>query len=286
MDESSPFCIIKSKYKSHTSKLGQGQTELNNVIADIEGILDDIDKLIGSTVDTKVFLKIQEILKDVGQCKSNAEKVGSMPMNVKTSFIPDKRIKEFLTMPFKLGSISLKAPQPQVAISVPEISFPVSPAKSQLISQKCTATTATKFCSYNIKLDNDKNACWITSMATTCDDRRLLVDHSNRKIKMFSRDMKFLCSLSLSTKPWYIAITGNREAVVSYDKKWLQILGISDRKMNVKRTVNLPFEIKAIAPYKDKLAMTSWSTTPFSVKLIDLTGRVYWSTDTYNQWTL
>ena len=143
VDESSPFCIIKSKYKSHTSELGQGQNELNNVIVDIEGILDDIDKLKGSSIDTKVFLKIQEILKDVGQCKSNAEKVRSMPMNVKTSFIPDKRMKEFLTMSFQLGSISLEAPQPQVAISVPEISFPVSPAKSQPILQQSTATTPT-----------------------------------------------------------------------------------------------------------------------------------------------
>ena len=292
---------IKSTYKLHTSKLGQGQNELNKVIADIEGVLDDIDKLKGSTVDTKVFLKIQEILKDVGQCKSIAETIGSMPMNVKTSFIPDKRMKEFLTMPFKLGSISLEEPQPQVAISVPVISFPVSPAKSQPISQQSTATpptrvsgqvatqtkplsqiTARKFCSYNIKLD-DEYYCWITSMGITNDGRRLLVDRNNSKIKMFSRDMKFLCSLSLSTNPWNIAITGNREAIVSCGEKWLFILNISDRKMSIKRTVNLPFEVGLIAPYKDKLAVISSSTSPPGVKLIDLTGRVYWSTDTDNQ---
>ena len=287
---------IKSKYKSHTSELGQGQNELKNVIADIEGVLDDIDKLKGSTVDTKVFLKIQEILKDVGQCKSNAENVGSMPMNVKTSFIPDKRMKEFLTMSFKL------APQSQVAISVPEISFPVSPAKSQPISQQCTATTPTgvsgqaatqtkplsqitakKFCSYNIKLDDDKSACWITSMAITNDGRRLLVDNFNSKIKMFSRDMKFLCSLALSTKPRDIAVTGNSKAIVSSHEKQLLTLDISHRMMSAKGTVNLPFEVGAIAPYKDKLAVISWSTSHFSVKLIDLNGRVYWSIDTDKQ---
>ena len=293
---------IKSTYKLHTSKLGQGQNKMNNVIADIEGVLDDIDKLKGSTVDTKVFLKTQEILKDVRQCKSVAEKVRSMPMNVKTSFTPDKRMKEFLTMSFKLGSISLQTSQPQVTISVPEISFPVSPAKSQPISQQCTATpptrvsgqvatqtkplsqiTARKFCSYNIKLDDDKSDCWITSIGITNDGRRLLVDNYNSKTKMFSRDMKFLCSLSLPNKPRNIAITGNKEAVVSCDKKCLLILDISDRKMRIKRTVNLRFAVGPIAPYKDKLAVTSWSTSLPSVKLIDPTGRVYWSTDFDNQ---
>ena len=194
---------------------------------------------------------------------------------------------------------------------------------------------AKKLASYNMKLDDDKRVCWIPGMAITNDGRRLLADNNNNKIKMFSRDMKSLCSLSLSTTPWDIAVIGDREAVVSfYRNTKLLILDISDRKMSIKGTVKLPFRVYAIAPYQDKhtvdaiapyqdkhtvdaiapyqdkhtvdaiapyqdkhtvdaiapyqdkllvTALPTASYLPGSVKLIDQTGTVYWSTDTDQQ---
>ena len=65
---------IKSTHKAHTSHLGRGQNKLNDVIVNLAGTLDDIDKMKGSTIDTKVFLKIQDILKNVEQCKADCEK--------------------------------------------------------------------------------------------------------------------------------------------------------------------------------------------------------------------
>ena len=254
---------IKSTYKAKTSDLGLRQNELNDVITDLKGTLDDIHKLKGSTVDTKVFLKIQDILKNVEQCKSTAEKLKPSAMTIKMSFNPDKRILEFLSNSFEMGLFSLETSKPQVPISVPEISFPVCRAR--------------KLCSYNIQLRNDESNCWIIGMAITNDGRRLLADYRNDKIKLFSRDMKLLSSLSLLASPWDIAVTGDREAIVSYDDdKTLLILDISDRKMSIKETVKLPFTVRDIATYKDKLVVT----TPSSVKLIDLTGTVYWSTNT------
>ena len=298
---------IKSTHKAHTSDLGRGQNKLNDVIEDLEGTLDDIDKMKGNIIDTKVFLKIQDILKDVEKCKADCEKLRPSVMNVKMSFIHDKRMKELLSTSYKMGSISLDTSQPQVAISIPDISFPMSPIPvppprvplsgigktptgvSGQVAGKTTPVSQIKVQkpdSYNVKLDDDKSDCFITGMAITNDGRRLLADYNNNKIKMFSRDMKSLCSLSMSTEPWDIAVTGDREAVVScYLNTKLLILDISDRKMSIKRTVKLPFEVYAIAPYQDKLLVTTVSTTtsPDNVKLIDLTGRVYWSTDTDQQ---
>ena len=289
---------IKSTYKARTFDLGQCKNKLSDVIENLEETLDEINKMKATTVDTKQFLAIQDILKDVERCKSDAEKQRPSFMNVKMLLIPDKRMKEFLSTSFKMGSISLDTSQPLVAISVPEISFPMSPARSLPVSQASKTTPLSqikvqKLASYNVELD-DMHDCWITGMAITNDGRRLLADCVNIKIKMFSRDMKSLfsrdmkslCSLSLSTKPWDIAVTGDREAVVSCDQAKLLILDISDRKMSIKGTVKLPFAVAAIAPYQDKLLVTaplSSSSSPASVKLIDLTGRVYWSTDTDQQ---
>ena len=293
---------IKSTYKAHTLDLDQRKNKLSDAIENLEETLGEIDKMKGRTVDTKRFLEIQNILKDVEQCKSDAEMLSPSSMYVKLLLIPDKRINEFLSASFKMGSISLDTSQPRIAISVPEISFPMSPARSLSVSQgrsgktptgasgqvaiKTTALSkikAVKHASYNVKLDNDKSGCGITGIAITNDGRRLLADYGNHKIKMFSRDMKLLCSLSLSTSPWDIAVTGDREVVVScYNEAKLLILDISDRKMSIKGTVKLPSAVAAIAPYRDKLLVTTPWTTPSSrsVQLIDLTGKVYWSTHT------
>ena len=292
---------IKSTHKTHTSDLGRGQNKLNDVIANLKDTLNDIDKMKGSTIDTKVFLKIQDILKDVEQCKADCEKLRPSVMNVKISFIPDKRMKELVSTSYKMGSISLGTSQPQVAISVPEISFPMSPipvpqsgggktppAASGQVAGKTMPLSqikAQKHNSYNVKLDKDKSDCDIIGIAITSDGRRLLADCGKSKIKMFSRDMKSLCSLSLYTKPCDIAVTGDKEAVVCCGETKLLILDISDRKMSIKRTVELPFTVLGLASYQDKLLVTAWSTpsSPASVALIDLTGRVYWSTHTDQQ---
>ena len=288
---------IKSTHKAHTSDLGRGQNKLNDVIANLKDTLDDIDKMKGSTIDTKVFLKIQDILKDVEQCKANSEKLRQSVMNVKMSFIPDKRMKELVSTSYKMGSISLDTSQPQVAILVPEISLPMSPipvpqsgigktptGASSLVAGKMMPLSqikAQKHDSYNVKLDDDKSDCIIYGIAITSDGRRLLADFNNNKIKMFSRDMKSLCSMYPSTKPWDIAVTGDREAVVSCYEAKLLVLDISDRKMSIKRTVKLPFGAVGLAPYRDKLLVTTALSYPSAtVKLMDQRGRVYWSTDT------
>ena len=293
---------IKSTNKARTLDLGQGKNKLSDIIANLEEALDEIDKLKGNTVDTKLFIEIQNILKDVEQYKSDAEKLRAASINVKMSFIPDERIKEFLTASFKMGSISHDTSQPRIAISVPEISFPMSPARSLSVPQGRDGRTPTgasgqvaskttpiskikavKLACYSVKLGNDNS--WIIGMAITSDGRRLLADCNNNKIKMFSRDMKSLCSLSLSDTPLDIAIAGDREAVVSCYETKLLILDIFDRKMGIKRTVELPFPVYAISPYQDKLLVTAWptSSSSASVNLVDKRGRVYWSTDTHQQ---
>ena len=269
---------IKSTHKAHASDLGRGQNKVNDVIVNLEGTLDDINKMKGNTIDTKVFLKIQDILKDVERCKSDCEKLRQSVMNVKMSFIHDKRMKELVSTSFKMGSISLDTSQPLVAISIPEISFPTSPVRSLPVPQgRSTGASgqvagktmplsqikAQTLDGYNVKLDDDKKTCYINGMAITNDGRRLLADRGNSKIKLFSPDMKLLCSLSLSTSPWNIAVTGDREAVVScVGETKLLILDISDRKMSIKGTVELPFIVAAIAPYQDKLLVTALPTPP------------------------
>ena len=95
--------------------------------------------------------------------------------------------------------------------------------------------------------------------------------------------MKIITSLSLPAAPRGIAVTGDREAVVSVpDESQLYILVVSDQQLSVRRTVKLSFSVVGIATCRDRLVVTSLRPSP-SVKLIDQRGKVYWSTSTDQQ---
>ena len=146
-------------------------------------------------------------------------------------------------------------------------------------------------------------------MTITNDGRRLLVDNTNLKVKLFSRDMKLLSSLSLSDPPSDIAVISDQEAVVTTVNRSLVLLDISSCHMSINNTTSLSYvawgisklldisgskisindttrvsyDVDSISQYGEKLAVTSHSPEPASDKLIDKTGRIYWSVSTDDQ---
>ena len=170
----------------------------------------------------------------------------------------------------------------------PAENFPAAAGKSQSARQSVALTQlkGRKLGSYNVKLSDDREECWIKGMAITNDGRRLLVDYGNNKVKLFSQDMKLLSSLSLSDTPRGIAVISDKEAVVTTDNRSLVLLGISGSKMSINDTTSVSYDVRSISQYREKLAVTSYSLIASSVKLIDRTGRVYWSmpTDDQVQW--
>ena len=284
---------LESKYQCQSSALLCDQKNIKDATLSLESTLDDISVLKGRIIDTKVFLKIQGILKNIDKCKIDVATLNQTTTRRVLNFVPDKTMNNFFSS-FTLGTISLEESNHDVIISVPEIIFPSSPTKlSQNIAagnqpsgniKPISEIKAQKHTEYNIKLLDDKNDCWITGLSITLDGRRLLADGWNSKIKMFSRDMKIISSLSLPGQPWDIAITGDRKAVVSVvGKSKLFIIKISDKKMSIRRTVKLSFRVYGIETYEDRLVVTTTDPSPHSVKLIDHRGKVYWSTSTDHQ---
>ena len=258
---------LESKYQSWFSVLSRDQKNIKDVTESLNSTLSDINTLKGKTIGTKAFLKIQDLLKSFEKYKRDVSTLNQTMTRKILNFVSDKTMNNFLTSSFTIGTISLQDCNPDVTISVPEIMFPVSPSKltqasaarhqpsgnrkpiSEIKAQKCSK--------YDIQLRDDKKICWITDLAVTLDGRRLLVDHDNKKIKLFSRDMKIITSLSLPAEPRGIAVTGDREAVVSVNgESELYILAVSDQQLSVRRTVKLSFGVVAIATYKDRLVVT------------------------------
>ena len=186
-------------------------------------------------------------------------------------------------------SKSISSPETVSSTQLPHTSpaenFPAAAGKGQSTrhSVALTQLKGRKLKRYNVKLSDDRKECQITGMAITNDGRRLLVDNDNKKVKLFSQDMKLLSSLLLSDTPCDIAVISDKEAVVTTDNKSLVLLNISGSKMSINETTRVPYHVAGISKYGQKLAVTSNSPKPASVKLIDKTGRVYWSVSTDGQ---
>ena len=288
---------IDTHYQSQLLVLKQNHTRINNTVSRIESSLRQIDILRSKPIDTKLFLRIQDILSDMKQYQDDFK---APIFNVQLSFVPSKQIQNYLSSSYTMGSVKLDISKCE--ITIPEILYPVSstkqaragPAnkvvaaagKSHLARQSIALTQlkGRKLRRYNVKLSDDMTKCYITGMAITNDGRRLLVDRSNKKVKLFSRDMKLLSSLSLSDSPRGIAVISDKEAVVITDNnKSLKLLDISGSKMSINDTTSVSYDVDGISKYGEKLVVTSCSLITSSVKLIDKTGRVYWSVSSDDQ---
>ena len=287
---------IDTHYQSQLLVLKQNHTRINNTVSRIESSLRQIDILRSKPIDAKLFLRIQDILSDMKQYQDDFK---APICNVHLSFVPSKQIQYFLSSSYTMGSVKLD--KSKCEITIPEILYPVSsiqqsragPANKVVAAagkresaRQSVALTQLKGCElrrYNVKLSGDYEGCNISGMAITNDGRRLLVDRSNRKVKLFSQDMKLLSSLPLSA-PCRIAVISDKEAVVTTGNKSLVLPGISGSKMSINDTTSVPYDVDGISKYGEKLIVTSISyLKPASVKLIDKTGRVYWSVSTDDQ---
>ena len=89
--------------------------------------------------------------------------------------------------------------------------------------------------------------------------------------------MAFLSLVKVSRTPRGITVINDTEAMLCVDHR-LVILDITSTKLKIMKIVELPYLVKGITRHRDKLIVTSddyFGLT--SVKLIDKTGKDYWS---------
>ena len=125
---------------------------------------------------------------------------------------------------------------------------------------------------FSVRTQADKYSSDIKGLAITPSGQRLVVDRKNKKVKLFSQDMRFLSSVSVSGGPWDITMVNDRQAVVTV-RLSLVFLEVTDTQLRIKRTVNLLFLGFGITYSKDKLIVTDGTT----IHALDLGGRKLWS---------
>ena len=303
---------IETTYQSKEAEISQQQEKIDVLVKRFESVLTESEKIYGKSIDTKLFLKIQDIVTDTRRITDEFRVSNKSLRVLSLSFKPDKAVQDFLLPSVTFGSVSTSEGKYDKDILVKDVVFPCSPFKppkadmvppqqttppgmSGQQKQTCNSKAvgpavplskikATEQSTHSVELNDDEEHFFcVTGLAITKDRKRIMVDYNNSKVKMFSHDMKYSCSVSVPGQPWDIAVITDKEAIVTTDNNSLVTLDISGSQLSIKTTTQLSYDVFGISKYNDKLVVTSGDSNPASVKLIDQTGRVYWSVSSDQQ---
>ena len=293
---------IQTRCQPQLDHLYHQHKQFNETVTKLDSPLARLRELQAIPVDTKVFLRLQEIVSYTKKLTTELQDSHEQHNSKSLAFVPSQHVQDFSSSSFTFGTIRSSVSKSDADIAIPEILFPVSPLKQVAArpktgqppgpqntggletklrfpkpTQHLSSLKATKHGTYNMKLKDDARNCKITGMAITKDRHLLSVDYNNSKVKMLSLDMKFLSSVTVPDQPRDIAVISDREAIVTICNKSLVTLDISGSQLSIKTTTPLSYDVYGISRYNNKLVVTSPYSEPPSVKLIDKTGRVYWS---------
>ena len=137
---------------------------------------------------------------------------------------------------------------------------------------------ARKMSHMNITSPKDNDQPLVGGLAVTDNGTLLVCDCNNTTLKVFSQDTTLLSSVPLSDWCDDVTVTEDDIAVVSTRDKTLHYLDISNPPLSsVQRSVTLGYSVWAITSYTDRLVVTTFSTSPPSVRMIDMNGKEVWS---------
>ncbi|MEW8547537.1 MAG: SMP-30/gluconolactonase/LRE family protein [Candidatus Thiodiazotropha sp.] len=134
-----------------------------------------------------------------------------------------------------------------------------------------------------VKHNDDKNNCLISGLDITVNGSIILADLLNCKIKFVSPEGLLLSSLAQHEIPIDVAVINKSEAAVSMKNKQISIIDIADSShLSLKRIIKTEQYVWCITVYNNNLVIACYTSgdSPRSVQMIDMRGKVLWTTTT------
>ena len=282
---------IEAEYNSQDATVSQIKQGIKDQISRVDAEINFTNTIKGSPITVKTFLCLQESISNTRESAGIIESLKDSLDLKSLSFETNKDIQKLISQPMNFGSINKSSVNDDVNVSVPDIKLPIStkssigavgtkqtgrpqPAVQQSTSGKMSVQMkANSMGNFNVRTQEDTGYCYITGITVTPSGQRLMVDRTNQKVKLFSQDMRFLSSMSVTSDlPLHITMVNDREAVVTVGQS-LVVLEVTDRQLRLKRTINVSFYGYGITVSKDKLIVTDRRT----IHALDLGGRELWS---------
>ena len=280
--------------KHYHNKVGEIKSHIVGLIDELHD-LDEIRKKLNRKVSTKfdpnLFIQMQQIVDTTQTCKREIDDMISEIKTTNISFSFSKEISAFLSCK-SFGDIQEISSPLSITDDIKDIFFPyiTSQAARPYITSQSGRTIlakknsvdishiiARKMSHMNITSPKDNNKPRVNGLAVTDNGTLLVGDFINTTLKVFSQDTTLVSSVPLSAECLDVTVTEDDIAVVSTRDKTLHFLDISNPPTSsVQRSVSLGYKVLGITAYKDRLVVTP-STTPRSVRMIDMNGKVVWS---------
>ena len=121
--------------------------------------------------------------------------------------------------------------------------------------------------------DTEDSTCWFTGAQFLQDGRILLVDRTNRKLKMFSKDFNVIAELLFYSKPWDVTVISNKEVAVSLPEECrIQFVSISKNSLSFLRTISTEDPCFGVHYVNEKLMTVAYDGDPPNLKILTLEG--------------
>ena len=260
--------VIEAECDLQDATVSQLKQEINAQISLIDAEIKITNKVRGKPINVNTFLSMQESVSKTRKC---AAAIGSLKESLNLTsliFEPSKDVQILLSKPLNFGSLNKHHLNVDVDVSTQDINFPshikgstrpASPSnRGGLPRLKSTKPSfgqikARQIGTYNIRTKEDMLPCYIRGVAITSCGQKLFVDSNNGKVKLFSRDMRFLSSVQVHG--YNITMLNDMEAVVT-SGKYLSFLEVANEKLKIKQTIDLSFSSYGITHNKDNLICT------------------------------
>ena len=299
--------------KHYHNKVGEKKFHIDGLtdeLHDLDEIRKKLNRKVSIKFDPNLFIQMQQIVDTTQTCKREIDDMISEIKTTNISFSFSKEISDFLACK-SFGDVQEISSPLSITDDVGDIFFPyitsqagrpygasqagrpygtsqsgrpygTSQAGRPVLAKKNSVDIshiiARKMSHMNITSPKDNNKPRVNGLAVTDNGTLLVGDFNNDTLKVFSQDTTLVSSVPLSAGCTDVTVTENDIAVVSTGDKTLHFLDISNPpSSSVQRSISLGYRVCGITTYKDKLVVTTYTTTPPSVRMIDRNGKEVWS---------
>ena len=274
---------ITKHYHNKEGKIKNTIVELTDELNTLDEIINKLNRKVSIKFDPNLFIQVQQIVNTTQTCKREIDDMISEIKTTKISFSFSKEISDYLSCT-RFGDVQEMTSPLSITDDVGDIFFPyiTSQTRRKKLVKKVAVDIShivvRKMSHMDIRSSKDDRQPYVNGLAVTDNGTLLVGDYINDTLKVFSQDNTLLSSVPLSDGCWDVTVTEDDIAVVSTRDKTLHFLDISNPPTSsVQRSVSLGYRVWAITPYSDKLVVTTTSTTPPSVRMIDMNGKDVWS---------
>ena len=274
---------ISKSYHNKECKIKSTIVELTDKLNTLDEIINKLNRKVSIKFDPNFFIQMQQIVDTTQTCKREIDDMISEIKTTKIVFSFSKEISDFLTCK-RFGDIQEMSSPLSITDDVEDIFFPyiTFQARRTKLAKKdavdISHIVAKKMSHMDIRSSKDDGQPIVSGLAVTDNGTLLVTDWYNNTLKVFSQDSTLLSSVPLSDWCSAVTVTEDDIAVVSTGDMKFHFLDITDpTSASVERSISLGYYVWTVTPYKDKLVVTTRSTTPPSVRMIHMNGKEVWS---------